>query len=193
MRIFVFLLATLTFVPRFLVARDLFILTKAGESSYGSLYLGILPGDGRDTDWRTGLIICTGIRVRTSTSFAVEALVEYSTHRPRNNDWANFSSNNPRNTLVDLAVIGRSSLQIVEPVHCAFLYGLGLSYQHKDGFGLAEPGGSVPATNAMTGIAIVGVGLEVRTPSRVEFSLEGSLHCRQYVTPVAIVGIAYLL
>ena len=193
MRIFICLLATLVFAPRHLVAHDLFILANAGQSSYGSLYLGILPGGGADREWRSGPIVGAGIRVRKSESFAVDALLAYSTHRPRNGQWENLLPSNPRNTLLDLTVLGRSSLRIVGPVHCAFLYGLGLSYQHKDGLGLAEPGGIVPASNALTGVVHLGAGLDFRAPSSVEFSIEGSLLCRQYITPIIVFGMAYLL
>ncbi len=193
MRIFICLLVTLIFAPRHLVAHDLFILAKAGQSSYGSLYLGIVPGGAADKEWRSGPIISAGIRVRESDSFAVDALLEYSTHQPRNSEWDNLLPSKPRNTLIDLTVLGRSSLRIVGPVHCAFLYGLGLSYQHKDGLGLAEPGGNVPASNALTGVINLGTALDVRAPSSVEFSIEGSLLCRQYITPVIVFGVAYLL
>ncbi len=193
MRIFICLLATLVFAPRHLVAQDLFVLAKVGQSSYGSLYLGILPGGGADNEWRSGPLVSAGIRVRKSESFAVDALLAYSIHRPRNGQWDNLFSSNPRNTLVDLTVLGRSSLRIVGPVHCSFLYGLGLSYQHKDGLGLPESGSNVPSSNALTGVVTLGAGLDVRAPSSVEFSIEGSLLCRQYITPAILFGVAYLL
>ncbi len=186
-------IAVCMLTPQVLAAQELFVLAKGGRSTYGSFYFGNMGGGGGDTHWRTGPMIGAGIRLRTSDWFAVDGMVEYSTHRHDDQDGINTPLNDPRNTVLEATALGRSSFTIISPLHFAFLYGLGLSYQHKDEFVRAFQPNSVPADRNVTGAFILGLGLEVRTPPRFEFSIEGSLRCRQYVTPVALLGVAYSL
>ncbi len=191
MRILKMAIAIFTLAPQLLPAQDLFILAKGGRSTYGSFYFGNLGGGGGDANWKTGPMIGAGIRLRTSDGFALDGMVEYSTHRHNGQDLSNPPLNDPRNTVLEATALGRSSFTIIFPVNVAFLYGLGLSYQSRDEFVRALQPNSVPADRNVTGAFILGLGVEVRTPRRFEFSIEGSLRCRQYVTPVALLGVAY--
>jgi hypothetical protein len=174
-------------------ARELFAVAKAGVSSYGSLYFGPLGGGGGDTHWKSGPIVSVGVRLRASDGFAIDGLVEYSTHR-----WYwmwDPITNNPTNTVVDFCAMGRSAFRIIGPCYFSFLYGLGLSYQIKEEFVRVYDGKTyaTPSNHDLTGCLILGVALEIRAPSGVEISLEGNLHGRRYVTPVVELGIAYSL
>ena len=172
-------------------AQDLFAVAKGGISSYGSLYIGPLGGGGGDTHWKSGPIFSAGARLRTSDGFAVDGVVEYSTHH-WDNSWLP-PVNSPRNSILELSGIGRSSFRTIGPCHFCFLYGLGLSYQQKDEL-IREYNGTqyvTPKNHDLTASLILGVGLEVRVPAGLEISLEGNIRGRRYATPVAEFAIAY--
>jgi hypothetical protein len=171
--------------PYPLSAQDVFVVAKAGRSSYGSLYVGPVGGGGGDTHWKSGPIISLGARLRTSEAFAADAMVEYSTHAYAAPTWEDPPIGDPRNRLVDVTALGRSSFRFVGPSHFVFMYGLGVSFQRKD-----VPNSPV-SSNDFTGCVILGLGVEVRAFGNLEFAIEGSLRIRRYVTPVAALGVAY--
>jgi hypothetical protein len=196
MRLHLFLVGVILFGHHLVVGQSLYLLAKGGVSSYGAVYIGGLGGGGGgDHAWKTGPIVGAGIRIRTSGGFAVDGAIEYSTHRYASPAYETPPSNNPTNSVLEATAIGRSSLQILEPVHFGFLYGLGLSYQHRQEFEWSSIQSQhiKPSDTNVTGCVILGIAIEVRAPHNLEFTLEGCLRGRRYVTPVLMFGVAYLL
>jgi hypothetical protein len=176
--------------------QSIFVLAKAGVSSYGAVYVGGLGGGGGgDHNWKTGPILSAGVRLRSSEGFALDGAIEYSTHRYDGNAWESVLINDPRNSVLEITTIGRSSFQIIRPVHFGFLYGLGVSYQHREAFvrSIGHSQTLKPSDTNVTGCIVLGTALEVRVPSNLEFTLEGCLRGRRYVTPSLELGVAYLL
>jgi len=177
-------------------AQSIYFLAKGGVSSYGSVYIGNLGGGGGgDHNWKNGPIIGLGGRLRTSETFALDGAIEYSSHRYEVETWEIPPINNPTNSVLEVIAIGRSSFRVIGPVHFAFLYGLGLSYQYRDEFvRVAASSQHVKSSDSnVTGCIILGTAMEVRAPGNLEFTLEGCLRGRRYVTPVLELGVAYLL
>jgi hypothetical protein len=178
-----------------ILAQQVSLVLRGGLSSYGSVSIGNIGGGGGDHNWKTGPIVGTGIRIRTSEAFALEALVEYSTHQYQSEAWEEPPTNDPRNRILDLNGVGRFGFVLFDPLRASIFGGIGLSYQDKDEviIATAESQRTAPGRSAVDVGAILGIGLAVQLSSKLELSVDGSWRMRYYVTPVALLGIAYSL
>ncbi len=182
-------------LPPFSNGQTVLLTLKGGLSSYGTFYLGNFGGGGGDHEWDTGPILSAGARLRSSELTAFDCLVEYSTHRRQVEIWNHPETVALRNSIFESTAMARLSWGILGPVYMSFLGGLSLSWQFKDQVTL------VTATSVLTGTnsegprlgLVIGTGLEVRTSSRLELSIEGALRGRYYITPTAQLSAAYLL
>lgn len=196
MRIFtaVFLVSCSAYQSTF--GQDLFVVGKGGISSYGSVFFNIAGPASGDQNWKSGPILGLGVRLRTSKSFALEGLVEYSTHPYKDTyDWDSPPLNDPRNMVLDFSAVGRVSFHIIDVVYIGILGGPAVSWHQKDEVIKIFPSyrSVSPGRNAVDLGAVLGVALDARLSRRIEFSLEGTLRMRFYVTPVTQIGVAYAL
>lgn len=178
-----------------ILAQQVSLVLRAGLSSYGSATIGRFGGGGGDHNWKTGPIVGAGIRIRTSEGFALEALVEYSTHQYRSEAWEKPPTNDPRNRILDLNGVGRFGFVLFDPLRASVFGGIGLSYQYNDEIiiGTADSQRIAPGRSAVDVGAVLGIGFAVQVSRKLELSLDGSWRMRYYVTPVALLGIAYTL
>src|SRR5512140_1959543 len=79
--------------------RDILLVAKGGLSSYGSVYIGNLGGGGGDQNWNSGPIVGLGIRLRETDAFALEGMVEYSTHSYDPAEYEPPPINDPKNKI----------------------------------------------------------------------------------------------
>lgn len=173
-------------------AQEVFIVGKGGLSSYGSVQGFAVGGGGGDQSWKLGPIIGLGVRIRTSDAFAIDGLIEYSTHRYAvKYDWEIPPINDPRNRILEFTTTGRLSFRIVDIVHVAFLGGVSISSHHKDDKVYPNTPYITPGRRAVDVGGILGIASDVRVSKSIEISLEGSWRMRFYVTPVVQLGIAY--
>ncbi|MCB2205101.1 hypothetical protein KQI65_10155 [bacterium] len=178
-----------------LQAQSYAVVVKGGYSDYGEACIGGIGGGGCEWNWERGPILGIGIRRRTSESFAVEAVLDYSWHRYRGGEWEMNLVNEPWNRILELNAIARYSIALYRPVYFNLLGGMGLSYQDKDDL-VREYDGQVYTTAGVESFHVSGVlgfALEGRVADRIELSLEGTWHMRYYISPTVQLGIAYVI
>ncbi len=192
-RTFILQLLLLTLLATgILSAQQVYLLLQGGLSSYGAVYVGNLGGGGGDQDWKPGPIVGVGVRLKTSNSFSVDGIVEYSTHPYGGGTPSYPVKGDPRNRIVEANAVGRATFTILEPLSGSFSFGAGYWYQEKDPIEYNSPIWATAPGHTDSGIgALVGLGLGVQLAERFDLYLDGNLRARKYLTPVLQLGLAY--
>jgi hypothetical protein len=175
--------------------QHVYILIQGGMSSYGTLYFGSLGGGGGDQHWKTGPILGIGMRLKTSSSFSLDGTVEYSSHAYKPDEWEEVPvKGDPRNTIFEINVVARANLRIAETVWFSFLFGPGYWFQSIDEVTWqGQDTWKRPGQSASSVGFLLGVGFASEVARRWDLSIDGTLRCRTYVTPVLQLGLAYHL
>lgn len=180
------------FLPKIAPAQQIYLLLQGGRSSYGDLYIGNAGGGGGDQYWKPGPIFGIGVRLKTSHSFSVDGTVEYSSHPFKPWPWDSPINGDPRNSILDVNVVGRLSFGLVGPLSGGFSFGLGYWYQQKDPIEYEAPYARIAAGHTDSGVGIVlGFGLGFELAERLDLYFDGNIRGRRYVTPVLQLGLGY--
>ena len=165
-------------------AQNYYITLKGGSSDYEGVDFNISGASG-DNHWAKEIIISAGAGLRVSNAFAVEALVEYSTHKYEPREWEASPTKDLRNTFTELTAIGKLTIVTISSVRLVGVTGLSLSFQREEypTRELSKNGVSVP----------LGLGIECQITKNIMISIDGNWRLRFYVTPVAQIGLAYSL
>lgn len=171
------------------------VVAKGGYIDYAGACIGSLGGGGCDRNWERGPIIGLGMRLRTSESFAIEGILDYSWHGYARKEWETSLVNDPWNRIVELNTIARLSIGLYQQVYLDLLGGIGLSYQDKDDLVHAYPERvyTTAGVQSFHVSGVLGLALEGRVADRIEVSLEGTWQMRTYISPAVQLGIAYVL
>jgi hypothetical protein len=174
-------------------APKLYLLLQGGRSSYGTVYIGNFGGGGGDQHWKPGPIVGVGVRWKTSGTFALDGVVEYSSHAYKPYEWDEVPvKGDPRNTIFEINAVARPSLRLGETIWASLAFGPGYWFQSIDEVTWEghetwkRPGESASGVGFLLGLS---VGVELARP--LDLYLDGNLRCRKYVTPVVQLGLAY--
>ena len=175
-------------------AQTVLLVAKGGISSYGSLYIGNFGGGGGEHGWKPGPIVSVGARLRVTETLAIEGVIEYSTHHLKRL-WEDGIVNDPQNSILEISAIGRASWGLFGATYIGMVGGLSLSSQTKDAVVIQSVNSqyTTPEVKRTHVSVVLGANIEFRVLDQWEFSLEGSLRGRTYVTPVVQLGCAYVL
>ncbi len=166
-------------------AQNFYAAVKGGVSEYEGVDFNISGASG-DQHWANGTILSAGAGMRISSAFALEALVEYSTHNYAPRIYETAPINGSRNTITELTALGRFSILTISIIRLELVAGLSYSYQ-REGYPII---GEV----SRTGVSVpLGLAVECQLTKAISVTLDGNLRMRFYVTPVAQIGLAYAL
>lgn len=195
-KIFFALVLIISVAMRVEADNHVYLMLKAGTSHYGSVYFGNLAGSGGDQNWKIGPIVSLGAGMQTSNSFAVEFLLEYSTHRYDFKQWYNSPVNDPRMNIIDITSLGRYAFLSFNGVRFEMIFGIGYSFQQKDELVRKYqefPQYVVPKDSRSDVSGLFGGAVQVKLNDNIWILCELNYRMRYYVTPVAEIGLAYFL
>jgi hypothetical protein len=174
-------------------AQKIYVVVQGGSSSYASLSFGSLGAGGGDHHWKLGPIVGAGVRLKTSSSFSLDGTVEYSSHPYKPDEWDKVPvKGDPRNTIVEINAVARPNLHLAETVWFSFVFGPGYWFQSIDEVTWeGQPTWKRPRQSASGVGFLLGMGFASEVARRWDLSLDGTLRCRAYVTPVLQLGLAY--
>ena len=173
------------------VAQGLRLLGQIGRSSYGSMAIGGLgTGGGSDQEWKVGTIVGLGVRFQTSHNPTFDGIIEYSIHSFQSVSGGAEPTNDPKNKIVEFAILARFNIDIAGPVRLSLFPGISPYYQLKDDRVYSNPAYNSKGESRFGVGGVVGAGFSVECSSVVDLYLDGSLRMRSYITPVIELGIA---
>ena len=178
------------------MGQSVLLEAKGGSSSSGTSGIGSLGGGGGgDRSWASGPIVGVGIRFRRSERVALEAMIEYSSHKRTQEEWQSPLVNDPRLTRLELTGLVRWSWSLFRPTYFIVFLGPVLTFQKIDEVVVQTRVAQYTTSgkeNMHLGL-VFGIGLEGRVADRWELSVEGGLRIRSYVASTLQLGIAYTL
>jgi len=181
----VIIFSAILIIQTTLTAQGFYAVVKGGTSDYEGVDFNISGASG-DYNWAKGFIFSAGGGMRTSNAFALEALIEYSTHKYDPLTDGTTPINNLRNTITELTTLGRFSVWTISIIRLEVVAGLSYSYQREDYPFIGE--------KSRTGISVpLGLGVECQLTKAISVTLDGNWRMRFYVTPVEQIGLAYTL
>ena len=177
------------------MAQEYSIIAKAGISDYASYeFSRIFDSSKRERygDGAGGLgpILSLGVRLRMREEFAVDGLVEYSTHQYQRQLSENPTVSDPDNSILDVNLLGRLGAEISVDVRFELLVGIGIYSQHNDEY--IRSADDILPSEEYTGFGgTAGIGMEMIVSKRVNLAMEGMWRVRRHTTLTLQLGIVF--
>lgn len=188
-------LAMIFLAPSASSAQEYSLIAKAGISDYASYEfvrsLDVGLGDGEDdSGGGLGPMLSLGVRLRIHEVFAVDGLVEYSTHQYPQQWDGNSVVRDPDNGILDLNLLGRFGVPVSRDTHVNLLGGIGLYSQSNEQYN--PTGKTVIPGSEYAGVGgLAGLGVEMMTSARMGLAIEVMWRVRRHTTTTLQLGIAF--